>query len=34
MGRDEGETLQGLRSGCAIALGLSGVELAEIMHYL
>ena len=31
MGQDDGETLHGFRSGCAITLALSGVELTEIM---
>ena len=30
MGADDGETLHGFRSGCAITLALSGVELSEI----
>lgn len=31
MGQDDGETLHGFSSGCAITLALSGVELTEIM---
>ena len=34
MGADDGETLHGYRSGCAIALALSGVELSEIMDHV
>ena len=31
---DDGETLHGFRSGCAITLALSGVELSEIMDHV
>ena len=31
MGVDDGDTLHGFRSGCAITLALSGIELSEIM---
>lgn len=31
MGADNGETLHGFRSGCAITLALTGADLAEIM---
>ena len=34
MGADDGETLHGFRSGCAITLALSGVELSEIMDHV
>lgn len=34
MKMDEGETLHGFRSGCAITLALSGVELSEIMDHV
>jgi len=34
MGVDEGETLHGFRSGCAITVALSGVELSEIMDHV
>ena len=34
MGQDEGETLYRFRSGCAITLALSGVELTEIMDHV
>ena len=34
MGSDNGETLHGFRSGCAITLVLSGVELSEIMDHV
>ena len=34
MGADDGETLHDYRSGCAIALALSGVELSEIMDHV
>ena len=34
MGQDDGEILHGFRSGCAITLALSGVELAEIMDHI
>ena len=34
MGQDDGETLYGFRSGCAITLALSGVELTEIMDHI
>ena len=34
MGSDDGETLHGFRSGCAITLALSGVELSEIMDHV
>ena len=34
MGQDVGETLHGFRSGCAITLALSGVELTEIMDHI
>ena len=34
MGQDDGETLHGFRSGCAITLALSGVELTEIMDHI
>ena len=33
MGQDDGETLHAFRSGCAITLALSGVELTEIMDH-
>ena len=33
MGSDNGETLHGFRSGCAITLSLSGVELSEVMDH-
>ena len=34
MGADDRETLHGFRSGCAITLALSGVELSEIMDHV
>ena len=34
MGVDDGETLHGFRSGCAITLALSGIELSEIMDHV
>ena len=34
MGQVDGETLHGFRSGCAITLALSGVELTEIMDHI
>jgi hypothetical protein len=34
MNVDEGETLHGFRSGCAITLALSGAELSEIMDHV
>ena len=34
MGQDDDETLHGFRSGCAITLALSGVELTEIMDHI
>lgn len=34
MGTDEGETLHGFRSGCAITLALKGAELSEIMDHV
>ena len=34
MGSDNGETLHGFRSGCAITLALSGAELSEIMDHV
>ena len=34
MGSDNRETLHGFRSGCAITLALSGVELSEIMDHV
>ena len=34
MGMDEGETLHGFRSGCAITLALTGAELSEIMDHV
>ena len=34
MGQDDGEILHGFRSGCAIPLALSGVELTEIMDHI
>ena len=34
MGSDNGETLHGFRSGCAITLTLSGVELSEVMDHV
>ena len=34
MGSDDGETLHGFRSGCAITLALSGVELSEVMDHV
>ena len=33
-GQDDGETLYAFRSGCAVALALSGVELTEIMDHI
>ena len=33
MGSDDGETLHGFRSGCAITLVLRGAELSEIMDH-
>ena len=32
MGVDDGETLHGFRSGCAITLAFLGIELSEIMN--
>ena len=34
MNADEGETLHGFRSGCAITLALTGADLAEIMDHV
>jgi hypothetical protein len=34
MGSGDGETLHGFRSGCAITLTLSGVELSEVMDHV
>lgn len=34
MGENDGETLHGFRSGCAITLALSGAELTEIMDHV
>ena len=34
MGSDNGETLHGFRSGCAITLALSGIELSEVMDHV
>ena len=34
MGADNGETLHGFRSGCAITLALTGAELSEIMDHV
>ena len=34
MGSDDGETLHGFRSGCAITLALSEVELSEVMDHV
>ena len=34
MGADDGGTLHGFRSGCAITLALSGVQLSEIMNHV
>lgn len=34
MGADEGETLHGFRSGCAITLALTGADLSEIMDHV
>jgi hypothetical protein len=34
MGSDDGETLHGFRSGCAITLALSGVKLSEVMDHV
>ncbi len=34
MNVDEGETLHGFRSGCAITLALTGADLAEIMDHV
>ena len=34
MGVDDGETLHGFRSGCAITLALSGIELSEIKDHV
>jgi hypothetical protein len=34
MKADEGETLHGFRSGCAITLALSGADLSEIMDHV
>lgn len=34
MGADEGETLHGFRSGCAITLALKGADLSEIMDHV
>ena len=34
MGSDNGETLHGFHSGCAITLALSGIELSEVMDHV
>ena len=34
MGSDNGETLHGLRAGCAITLALSGADLSEITDHV
>ena len=34
MGENDGKTLHGFRSGCAITLALSGAELTEIMDHV
>ena len=34
MGQDDGETLHGFRSGCAITLALSGVEPTNVMDHV
>ena len=34
MGADDGETLHGFRSGCAITLALTGADLSEIMDHV
>ena len=34
MQADDGETLHGFRSGCAITLALSGADLSEIMDHV
>ena len=34
MKADEGETLHGFRSGCAITLALTGADLSEIMEHV
>ena len=34
MGGDNGQTLQGFRSGCAIILALSGIEQSETMDHV
>ena len=34
MNADNGETLHGFRSGCAITLALTGADLAEIMDHV
>ena len=34
MGQDDGETLHGFRSGCAITLAIPGVELTKIMDHI
>ena len=34
MGADDGETLHGFRSGCAITLALTGTEFFEIMDHV
>ena len=34
MNADNGETLYGFRSGCAITLALTGADLAEIMDHV
>ena len=34
MGADNGETLHGFRSGCAITLALTGADLSDIMDHV
>lgn len=34
MKADDGETLHGFRSGCAITLALTGADLSEMMEYV
>ena len=34
MGADDGKTLHGFRSGCAITLALTGADISEIMEYV
>ena len=34
MDKDDGETLHGFRSGCAITLALTGADLSEIMQHV